>query len=366
MGAVLTVVLGHVAGAGPAIHPELDGFPFRLTVRCGAASLMVISAFFVCVTIRRGDPRRWLRGRLARLLPVYFVAALLTYAVTRFAVASFNGLSFAGGPVDVLFGDPVSAAAHGTGWGLPAPSDLLASVAMVVPWTGEFSWVDPSYWTMPVQVLAFVVAALLWPRAWRRGAGLYVLLWALIVVPLFIRFVLMSPEGDPAWANSLFYGLGLPRARLFAAGVAIWLYSRGRLSRPHLATLLVTTVLAEYFRGSETHLPSMIGFALMLLVIVRAAGGPDWHASWLRPFIAQIRWLAGISFGMYLVQQQLGYVLARVLVDLGLGPGTRLLTVLAAVVAGGWLLTVLVERPAHRWLTRRAPAARPAPSTVPP
>jgi peptidoglycan/LPS O-acetylase OafA/YrhL len=91
----------------------------------------------------------------------------------------------------------------------------------------------------------------------------------------------------------------------------------------------------------------------MLLLICVAARGQDWPLLAVPPLRATLSWLAGISFGIYLVHQQLGYVFARVLVDLGVDSGwVRLLAVIAAAVLAGWALTALVERPAHRALTR--------------
>jgi peptidoglycan/LPS O-acetylase OafA/YrhL len=97
----------------------------------------------------------------------------------------------------------------------------------------------------------------------------------------------------------------------------------------------------------------VIWFAVMLGLIAAAARGPDWDVAALRLLRRPIAWLAGISYGVYLVHQQLGFVLARVLVENGFGGWSRLVLVFAAAVVAGWALTVLVERPAHRWLTRR-------------
>jgi peptidoglycan/LPS O-acetylase OafA/YrhL len=70
---------------------------------------------------------------------------------------------------------------------------------------------------------------------------------------------------------------------------------------------------------------------------------------------------------VYLLHQELGYVLARVLHDAGLPGWVRLPIVLAAAVLAGWLLTTLVERPAHSRLTRprrTAPPPRSAPDDL--
>lgn len=351
--AVLAVVLGHITDRGVSNHPELAGYPFAVTAQFGASTLLVISGYFVCVTIRRGDPKRWLRGRLARVLPAFAVAVVLTYTITRFAAVSFNGWAFRhGGVFGALFGPAVATApsVHPP-WYVPEPVDLLTNLGLLQGWNARFIWLDGSYWTLPIQVAAFATAAVLWSKRWRSGDRLTLLLWSVILVPLAARLVASLDQEGLNWLRVLFAGPGLHRAYLFAAGVGVWLWSQQRMSHGHLAAMLVTVVGAAAFDSTAPVVPSTIGFAVMVVLICFAARGPDWvlpGTNWLR---RPISWLAGITFCVYLVHQQLGYVVARLFVELGLPAGwIRLLAVLVAVVALGAALTVLVERPAHRLL----------------
>ena len=192
--AVYSVVVQHITHQSPINHPELGPYPFVLPLQFGASTLLVISAFFVCVTVRRGDTGAWLWNRLARLLPAYLVAVVVTYAVSRAVAPAF-------------------------GWYVPTPTDLVGNLFMVQAWAPQFHWVDASYWTLPVQVMAFFAAALLWPRGWGRGARLPVLLWSLVVVPLVIRFLWRGDDAQQL-VVSLFDGLALHRVALFGVGAA--------------------------------------------------------------------------------------------------------------------------------------------------
>ncbi|MDQ3578884.1 MAG: acyltransferase family protein, partial [Actinomycetota bacterium] len=197
--AVYSVVVQHITHQSPINHPELGPYPFVLPLQFGASTLMVLSAFFVCVTVRRGQPGRWLWNRLARLLPTYLLAVVVTYGISR--------------AVTPLFG-----------WYVPTPHDLLGNLLLIQAWSPEFHWIDASYWTLPVQVMAFVMAALLWPRRWRHGRAVPVLLWTLVLAPLAIRFLWRGDDADQ-WVKSMFDGLALHRVALFGVGVAIWLYT---------------------------------------------------------------------------------------------------------------------------------------------
>ncbi|WP_436496782.1 acyltransferase family protein [Actinokineospora sp. HUAS TT18] len=322
--AVYSVVVQHVTHQSPINHPELGPYPFVLTLQFGASTLMVISAYFVCVTVRRGDTGWWLRNRLARLLPAYLLAVVLTYFVTRAVAEKF-------------------------GWYVPDVTDLVANLLLIQAWSPEFHWIDASYWTFPLQVMAFIAAALLWPSRWRRGKALTGLLWALILIPLVLR--VFRGDDAPQWFKSVFDGLALHRVALFGVGVAIWLWTQNRMSARHLGFYVTAALVAQDAHSYFADTWSTIAFGVIIIGIIAAAGGPDWDIPGLRDLARPIRWLGGISFGVYLVHQELGFVLARFLLDAGVGPWGRLAACVAMAVLLGWAMTKFVERPAHRLLT---------------
>lgn len=364
--AVFSVILGHVTHQGALLHPELTGYPFRVTAQFGAAVLLVISAFFLCSSLRKGEPGRWLWNRVARLVPAYLVAVLLTYLITRYAAIEFSGLPFPPGVSGFLFGIPQGPPADPSPWYIPTGLDLFANLTMTQAWGveyGLFYYLDGSYWTLPVQLMAFTGAALLWPRRWRTHRITVTLLWALILVPLAIRFLLFDPVTTPRSVVTLFYGLGLHRVHVFAVGIAIWLWTKRRLAGWHVALFVFAAVVAQDLHVFPFHhplpadperWPSTIGFGIMLLLVCLAARGPDWRFPGLVRIAPAVTWLAGISYGLYLVHQELGYILARALLNIGVPGWLRLPVVLTAAVLGGWAITALVERPVHRWLTARA------------
>jgi len=370
--AVVSVMLGHITHQGPLAHPELDNYPFKVTGQFGAAVLMVVSGFFVCQTIRRGNAARWLRGKIARLLPPYLIAVLITYLVMRFAGAAFNHQGFDAGWFDTLFGPTSDGIMWKTSWYVPVGHDLLVNLTMIQGWNRYFIWLDGSYWTLPVQLMVFAAAAVLWSATpWFRGDRMIKgLAWGLTVVPLVLRFLVIGAQNQAPWAFGVVFGLGMHRMHAFAAGIGIWLWSRGRMTGKQLTCLLAAVVIAQDMHlypegvalpGDPARMPSDIGFAVMLVAVCAAAKGPDW--TFLRPVAPFLKWFAGISYCVYLLHQELGYILAKVLLEAGLNGWVRLPIVLAAGVLAGWLMTKYVERPAHRWLSqprRPAPAPRPA------
>lgn len=323
--AVFSVVLQHATHQGPASHPELGPAPFDYSLQVGANTLLLISAFFICGTLRRSQPRRWWWHRVARLLPPYLVAVVVTYVVTTVVVVP--------------------------DWYRPTVGDLVGNLLFAQAWCPGVHYIDGAYWTLPVQLLSYSAAALLWLTRWARRWRLRVLLWGLVVVPVVLRLTWRTDDA-PQLVRSLFDGLGLHRAHVIAAGVAIWLWVNGRCGVRHLAALLATAVFAHEVQTVD--LPATMGFAVVLAVICLAAAGPDWDVPGLRTLSRPVAWLAGISFGVYLLNQEIGEVVTWELLRRGVGPWVSLGAAVLVAVLLGWLLTRLVERPAHRWLTARA------------
>lgn len=316
----------HATFLGPAEKPGIPPAPFAWTHAFGASALLVVSGYFAAVTIRRYSPGTWLSRRLIRLLPAYFVAVIVVFALVR------------------VFGPDDLDLHHLT------YRDLFGNLLLLQQLVPSIDFVDVSYWTLPVQVGGFAAMALLARYRVIRGRGALLVLWAALALPLVVRWVWMGNE--PAmWLVTTMEGTGLCRAHLLVAGVAIWLWSQRRMSSPHLALMLATALVAH-----KVHPPtgnSIPLLAVMFGLICLAARGPDWDVPGLRLLARPIRWVAGCSYGIYLVHQSIGYLVEERLAQQGVSPWLWIGADLAGALLLGWALTVWIERPAYAYLTRR-------------
>jgi peptidoglycan/LPS O-acetylase OafA/YrhL len=326
---ILAVLVFHATLYTPLNLPGIDRPPWMMQFPFGASLLLTVSGFFAAMTIGKHPPLvLWLR-RLARLLPAFLFAVLFIFAFARlFAPADFpqTGLR-----------------------------DLAGNLALVHVLVPSISYVDIAHWTVPVQVAAFTGIALLAAFRVVRGRVASAVLWALLVVPLLLRWTFMG-DGDhpPQWLSLVMDGTGVNRAHLFIAGVAIYRWSTGKTGFSQLYLMLTAVVVAH-----QSHPPpgdSVVAYALALVLICVAAHGPDWDLPILRALERPIRWLGGISYGVYLMHMTIGSIVARRLVDIGLDWWVWVPAFVATAIALGWLLTRWVEQPAFRMLTRRWPA----------
>lgn len=334
---IVAVLVYHATFLAPLTLPGLDlpPAPLQMDFPFGASVLITVSGYFAAMTIGRQTSLRWWLRRLARLLPAYWVAVLAIFAITQ---------AFA----------PAGLPRHTYG-------DLVGNLALMHLLLPQVEYIDLAHWTVPVQVAGFTVIALL---AWRgrvRGPLATSVMWTVLLVPLAVRYVFMGPgDTPPVWLSMVMDGTGLNRSHLLIAGVAIYRWSQGRMSFTQLYCMLGAVVVAHGKHPPEGD--SVLAFAVALVLVCVAAYQPVWDGRLLTRFVRPIRWLAGISYGVYLMHYVVGTIVARRLADLGVPWWGWVPAMVLSAVLLGWALTRWVEQPVFTFITRRLspPSARSA------
>ncbi|MCE7795670.1 acyltransferase [Sphingobium sufflavum] len=309
VGAIL-VLNYHYSSRYPELFPGRPHVPFHLF--SGNYRVMLFFAisgfaiFFTMKHLKRASD--FVVNRMARLLPVYWVALTLTLTAEYLGNAPQLQIPFSAAVVNLS----------------------MLQAYFYVP------AIDGAYWTLAFEIGFYVCILGLW------GLGLLRRIEPALLGWLFCKWVMFYWAGMPTRLAELmvlnwipFFGIGLLSYRVWA-GERTW-----RDQIPY--------VLAILFTAAQTCPPEQ------LLAAIAITGGfmamVEGRLGWLcaRPLL----WLGGISYSLYLVHQNIGFVVMLNSDRLGLHPAVGYGLATATAVLLGALLNRTVERPVGAWIMRR-------------
>jgi peptidoglycan/LPS O-acetylase OafA/YrhL len=279
----------------------------------GIDLFFVISGFVILMTLdttRR--TRDFVVARLSRLFPTYWLAVALTFVVVLIA-----GLP----------GREVN--------GMTAALNL----SMLQTFVGR-SHVDGVYWTLEVEVGFYVVMLIAFVAgALRRDRLLFTLTAWLILAQMLAS---LAPRRLPTVLATFIAATGPSYAHVFVAGMAIYVLRSHNEGKTRWVLLLSAMPFIDWWRHGATSALFVLGCVALVL----AATSPRVARTQLLPFYA----LGLISYPLYLIHQNIGYVILR---SLPLSPTLSVVATVSVVMILASLITCLVERPAMRLIRSR-------------
>jgi peptidoglycan/LPS O-acetylase OafA/YrhL len=284
-------------------HPEFSFAAF------GVSLFFLISGFVIPISLDRLGAIAFLRARAWRLIPTYMAGFLFTLAALTFASWFYDR---------------------------PFPYSLSDALAHLIPGVRAITrttFIDYVVWTLEIEIAFYILCAGL--ASWMRRASLLVL-----ILPTVLLILSTSRYGVPAYVfpsyppalDFMFLGVVFSFHHSGKLGVA-WALAAGLF-------VAVTSLAAVYLtQGMITVCSYGWSLALFFGAYVLRAKFPD---------IAPLRWLAAISYPLYVVHGIMGYVAMRIMIDFGIIPGATVLIAFGWAVSVSAALHVLVELPTQR------------------
>jgi peptidoglycan/LPS O-acetylase OafA/YrhL len=314
--AAVVVVLYHFTTRYDELYGHLAGVPFF--VGKGTSLLIfMLTGFAIAVTVRKGPVvAQFISARVIRLFPAYWAAVLLTHeVVARFGLP---GREVDGGVT-------------------------VANLTMLQQFIGMPN-VDGSYWTLEVQIVFYAGVCLFLALRPRASLLRFSAVWLLTLFALssFDRLVYQMPSEVKAIAI-------LDFGHLFLAGAMFYLLRTEPQSRNSSLCVIGGCALYGFlFQDPAMFKLSLVFFALMYLLATKRL---SWLAS--RP----LDYVAAISYTLYLVHQNIGFVVIRLAYAHGVtSPTLAIVIAIAVSVVLAVALTLLIERPIARVRNRKAAA----------
>ena len=317
--AALIVVVSHAANEG--LLPGVLGHGFG---QMGVALFYALSGFllghlYFDRSVSAHELHRYAVNRLARVLPLFYLAlgvAAGLYLLTGQAFYGVNSL------------------------------ELLVQNGALLQGTSVL-------WSIPVELHYYLLFAGLWWLHARQGWNL-VSVMALglgLQLSVAVALVYLAPQAGRLsvafWGHFFLFGLvlsQLPRPALSARAAWLQTILLGTVvvfALPELRRTLGLTVLPSYAD------PLTAGVPLLVLYLTLRQAAP------LR-FLGTkpLRWLGGISFGLYLIHMPVIWLVERLGLDMG-PPVTGFVAVLALSLVLAWTARHVVEFPAQRAIRAR-------------
>lgn len=308
----ITVVLFHLTTRFPQIFPRADHVP--LSFWAGEYRVLLffaLSGFAIFFTLDRvGGVTDFAVNRFSRLFPAYWATLPIVLAfvwlgdVARLQIAPFAALA----NITMMQGFLYLPAIDGAYWTLTVELGFYASMIGLWLMLGrKFDRLEP----MLLVWLGLKVLMYIWPGMPSRLAMLLVLQF----VPFFI-------------IGMLFYRIWSGQRR--------W-----RWQLPYFAAVLATLLWTE-----ERDL-FFAGCALVLTFAATLAGAL--RCLTVRPIL----WFGAISYPLYLVHENIGFVILLKAQAAGLDHWSALALALGVIVPLAAMLHFGVEMPASRWISAK-------------
>lgn len=274
----------------------------------GIHLFFMISGFVIFLTLDRIErPMDFVISRFSRLYPAYWFAIILTTAV----VWNYG-----------LDGQEIS---------------IFSTIINFSMLQGFFELpdVDGVYWTLLYELIFYILIFTVYKLGYLKHIALFII--ALLLLNIINSFVNIIP-----WKIQLF--LLLQYNHLFGAGILFYLLRRDGNKAIYFATLALCLV-AQWSQGH--FISSAVITCFFLLFLLFTYQKLKFIA--IKPLI----WLGSISYSLYLLHQNIGYVIIREMEALGYSTNIAILTALCISLFLAHNVMKIVERPSQRWIKEK-------------
>ncbi len=277
----------------------------------GVDLFFMLSGFVIFMTLdRQSDPWLFAWGRFTRLYPAYWAAVVVT-----FAVVTYCGLP----------GQEVSLGA------------ALVNLTMVQS-LFDSPHVDGAYWSLQAELIFYANMLVCYRLGAFHRPRLTIAAWIGLAAVVHL-IIAVNPQPGVVSAFGKFATLtSLKFIPLFAVGILLYnAHQESRVSRVDFACLVYCWATIALFEGFSNALVVMF---LSLSLFLAVEGYLPLLKS--RLLVA----LGALSYPLYLIHQNIGYVLIRWLESKAIAPGWAIGGAVVIAFLLAWLLHQLVEKPA--------------------
>lgn len=316
--AALLVVAFHYTTRYQAVYGHPTSLWFDIPWgHLGVDLFFIISGFVIFLTLKRtADPRDFVVSRFSRLFPGYWFALVCTYAIVSY-------FSLPGREVGMR--------------------DAVVNFSMIQYWL-KIPHVDSVYWTLSLELSFYAMMLVFYRlRLLNRVEALALMgLLFFAATHLFERTTGLQVPGLVRTTLLLDYG------QLFIAGLMFFRLHEMAMAYPRQRTFSVHVILMiclgihGWVHGVDQLVAACVFFAFFYAIIY---GSSVIRFVLTRPLVV---YFGAISYSLYLIHQNIGYVVLRKMYGLDFQPLAAIASAAAVSLALATFITYAIERPAMR------------------
>lgn len=274
----------------------------------GVHLFFMVSGFVIYWTISKSEkPLDFIWSRFSRLYPVFWVALILTFLAV------------------LVFSLPGRERSFNT---------FIANFSMFHEYLG-YSHVDGAYWTLTLELAFYLWILTIFCIGQIKNIEKLLIFW--VTFASIITFDNLGISIEPT-IQKLFL---LNYIELFAAGICFYKYKDKSYSNwTHL--LFAASIGAVYASYPIEITLGLLGLFLIFFLVIQNRASVFSHKL--------IVYLGTISYSLYLIHQNIGYIVIRNFYSQGLNPLLGILVAITLSITIAHLLMIFVERPSLKFL----------------
>jgi peptidoglycan/LPS O-acetylase OafA/YrhL len=297
-------------------YHELYGHPGQLPIelaagRYGVQLFFIISGFVIFMTLERTEyALDFLVSRFSRLYPAYWASVFLTYIIV--SIASLPGRE------STLY-------------------NAIFNLTMFQQWF-RIPHVDGAYWTLTLELSFYAIMLGLFLLRWLNKINAIAIAWLSMMIVVYIV------EQHVGWRmpGLIKTTLILEYANLFLAGIIFYKLYRGDNMVHHILMIAACLAVEFIIHGLKSGLICTSFIIMFYGVFILKIKFLNRLLS-AKPFV----YLGSISYSLYLLHQNIGYVLLRTLYAANLKPVLAIFITCAVSILLASIINMLIDVPAR-------------------
>lgn len=303
--AIIMVVLFHYFYRYGQLYSSDDMVDVAKYGHLGVELFFIISGFVIFYSLIHADSlKRFWVGRAARIIPAYWFSVVVIFTLTH------------------IFGLPGREAGVG---------DMLVNLTLLQEYAG-FKHVDGVYWSLTIEITFYFWVSIFLLRFPSAAKVMF------IIYPIFlICFYVIDPD-----MNSRFQKIFLVKyGALLFAGICYSNIHREKFITVSIFVLIMCMVVNSLsYNGVE--LAVVYTFHCIMLAVALK------KAQYL--LIKPLMYFGGISYSLYLIHQNIGYMILNGMEQAGLPHWVVVAVIFPCMVIVADLMVRFIERPCRKWM----------------